>query len=71
MKVEIKLDLLPFNTPNYVLVKQQPGGKEDGFKEGLKFHLKELDPCTLAKLCDEFRTEIFKKAGKQQPPTCA
>ena len=71
MKVKIELDLLSFDTPNYVLVKQKPGKREDGFKEGPKFHLEELDSLTLAKLCDDFRTEIFKKAGKQQPLTCA
>ena len=71
MKVEMELDLLPFKTPNFVLVKQEPGKREDGFKEGPKFHLKDLDSLTLDKLCDDFRNEVFKKAEKEQPPTCA
>jgi hypothetical protein len=71
MKVEMELDLLPFKTPNYVLVKQEPGKREDGFKEGPKFHLKDIDSFTLEKLCDDFRREVFKKAGKQRPPQSA
>ena len=71
MQVKMELDLLPFSTPNYVLVKMPPGKREDGFKEGPKFHLRELDSLTLAKLCDDFRDEVFKKAEKEQPPQSA
>lgn len=67
MEVKMEVDLLPFKIPNYVLEKQKPGKREDGFKDGRKFHLSELDPLTLSKLCNEFRREIFKKAGKEQP----
>ena len=70
MKVNIEVDLIPFKTPNYILVRQKPGKKEDGFKEATNLPLRELDSLTLAKLCDDFRAEVFKKAGKQQPPTC-
>ena len=69
MEVKITLDLLPFRTPKYVLVKQSPGKKEDGFKEGPKFHLSELDSLVLNRLCNDFRNEVFKKAGKEQPAT--
>lgn len=68
MQVKIELDLVPFNIPNYILVKGKPCKREDGFKEAIKFHLSELDSLTLDKLCEEFRKEVFKKAGKEQPP---
>ena len=67
MKVKIEIELQPFQAPNYVLVKERPGKREDGFKEGMKFHLSDLDSYTLDKLCNDFRDEVFKKAKKQQP----
>ena len=65
MKASVEFELQPFNVPNYVLVKEEPGQKQDGFKEGRKFHLRELDSVTLDELCWEFRDAVFKKAGKQ------
>jgi len=66
MEINIKLDLQPFTVPNYVLVKEKPRPREDGFKEGRKFHLSELDTVTLDKLCNNFRAEVFKKAKKKK-----
>ena len=68
MQVKIELDLVPFNTPNYVRIKEKPRKREEGFKEGITIHLSELDSLTLGKLCEEFRKGVFKKAGKEQPP---
>jgi len=68
MKVNIEIQLQPFTVPNYVLVVEKPGKREDGLKEGRKFHLSELDAITLSKLCHDFKCEVFKKAGKDQPP---
>lgn len=56
MKFNIELDLHPFKTPNYVLVK-------DGMKESKSFHVGELSNEVLNTLCDGFREEIFKKAN--------
>lgn len=67
MKVEIELQ--PFRTPNYILAKKRPkevGGYTSGGRvEEMKWHLKEISVETLSDLCDEFRSEIFKKAGKK------
>ncbi len=68
MKVNIEIELQPFTVPNYVLVVEKPSKREDGFKEGRKFHLSEIDAITLLKLCNDFRNEVFRKAGKDQPP---
>jgi len=40
-----------------------------GMVESPKFRLEELDAPDLAKLCDDFRAEVFRKAGKQDPNT--
>ena len=71
MKANIELELQSFTVPNYVLVKEKPGRREEGFQEGMKFHLSELDSLTLDKLCNDFRAEVFKKAKKQEPPQVA
>lgn len=60
----IKLELLPFSVPNYVIVKMPP---TETFTESPKFHLKDLEPDTLAKLCEEFRRNVFAKAEKKDP----
>ena len=63
-----KVELVPFGTPNYVLVKQQPKSREEGWQgDSPKYHINEVDAETLSSLCDEFRAEIFKKADKADP----
>ena len=52
-----------------VIVDELDHRKENGFSEARKFHLSEVDAETLSKMCDDFRSEIFKKAGKRPPPT--
>ena len=69
MKVHIEIKLKPFTTPNYVLVDESAKPKDQGFSESKKFSLSELDAATLSSLCDEFRREVFKKAGKREPDT--
>ena len=68
MKTSIEIKLKPFKTPNYALVDEDAKPREEGFSEGRKFHLSELDACTLSRMCNDFRKEVFKKAGKQEPP---
>lgn len=68
MKVTVEVELKPFIVPNYALQVSKSGKREDGFIEDQKFHLSDLDPITLSNLCDEFRREVFRKAGKEQPP---
>ena len=70
MKVNIEVKLKPFQVPNFVLVEPTPGRRDEGMKEPSKFHLSDLDSDSLAKLCDEFRKQVFAKAGKTEPDTC-
>lgn len=63
MKVTLEVDIEPFQTPNFARGKKQR--EED---EGVAYPLHALDSYTLERLCDDFRSEVFKKAGKQRPP---
>ncbi len=69
MKATLTVELQPFTTPNFVRAVMPPGKREDGFKETPCYPLSDLDPLTLDKLCEDFRDEVFRKAGKGQPPT--
>jgi hypothetical protein len=64
-KVYASIELRPFTVPNYVIHKADPIRKLVGFIEAPKSHLSELDADTLSALCDEFRAEVFRKAGKK------
>jgi hypothetical protein len=64
---EMKLKLQPFTVPNYVVAEMQPGLKQDGIKEAPKWPLRDVDPDTLAELCDEFRRAVFLKAERPDP----
>ena len=68
MKVRIEIDLKPFTVPNFVVAVKTPGEKQDGFNEGRSFALADLDSETLLELCNDFRDEVFKKAGRELPP---
>ena len=68
MKVKIEVEFIPFTVPNFVMVKESPQPRENGFQEGRKFHVSELDQDTLWKLCEQFKDDVFKKANAQLPP---
>ena len=69
MKATLQVELQPFQTPNFVRAVGKPGLKQDGMQELPCYPLSDLDSLTLDKLCDDFRAEVFRKAGKEQPPT--
>ena len=64
--MKIELELQPFKTPNFVLAQVAPKPRE-GFERAPSFPLSDLEPEALSAMCDEFRAEVFKKAGKQDP----
>jgi hypothetical protein len=64
--MNIKIELQPFSTPNFVLEKQKPGLKQDGFKEGRVYDLNEIEKDELEKMCKDFRDEIMRKAGYEK-----
>jgi hypothetical protein len=58
---------VPWSTPNFVITRYEVRPREEGITEGPKLPLAQVDAATLAELCDEFRREIFEKAGKPDP----
>ena len=68
MKVSINIDIQPFSTPNFVLATAK-SGQNSGSETS--YPLSDFDPETLDRLCDQFRTAVFKKAGKNEPARCA
>lgn len=65
--MEMKVELQPWMTPNYVLGKMPPRPRSEGYTDFPKWPLSEIDALILSKMCDDFRAEIFKKAGKADP----
>lgn len=67
MSMNIKLQ--PWQTPNFVIGVMPPLPRQEGFNPDAapKWSLKEVDAETLAKMCDDFRAEIFRKAEKPDP----
>lgn len=65
MGMEIKLQ--PLRVPNYVLGECKARLRQEGFFEGPKWHLRDVDAQTLSDLCDRFRRDVFEKAQKPDP----
>jgi hypothetical protein len=64
----MKVDVQPWLTPNFVTGKMPIGKRQDGISfDGPKWSLAEVDADTLAAMCDDFRAEVFRKAGKPDP----
>jgi hypothetical protein len=64
---EMKVKLKPFTVPNYVSSESEARPRQEGFQESPKWHVRDLDVLTLAKLCDQFRKDVFANAGKIDP----
>jgi len=65
----MQIKLKSWITPNCVVGVMPPRSRQDGFQPDTAptWGLNEVDAETLAKMCDEFRAEIFRKAGKPAP----
>jgi hypothetical protein len=70
MKAALTVELHPFQTPNFVRAVGKTGLRQDGIQETPSYPLSDLDPETLDRLCSDFRAAVFRRAGKEQPPTC-
>lgn len=67
----MNIPLQQWTVPNFVIGKMPPRPRQDGWHEGPKWELSEVDAEALAQLCDEFRAEVFRKAGKPDPAVAA
>ena len=65
MKATLTIDLRPFTVPNFAII--LPSSRTPAGEEERSIPLAALDADTLDKLCDEFRRNVFDKAGKTQP----
>jgi hypothetical protein len=63
MKTSVQFETYPFDVPPRISVKNPSGVGQD-----LELPLCAFDANTLWRLCDDFRNEVFSKAGVQQPP---
>lgn len=65
---QIKIKLKPFLTPNFALMESPPRSRQEGFNaERNTVPLSELSVEALDELCQEFRANVFQKAGKSDP----
>jgi hypothetical protein len=64
---EIKLKLRPWMAPNFAVPESPPGRREDGVRFEAGIHVRDLPVETLAEMADEWRAELFRKAGKKDP----
>jgi hypothetical protein len=62
--MEHTIKLHPFAVPDFVVQAQTPGNREDGWRKAIVVPISELSAATLGELCDEFRRDVFAKAGK-------
>lgn len=62
MKANIEIEFEPFTVPNFVICSERNHHGE----EQSKFPLSALDSQSLDRLCEIFRDEVFKKAGKRR-----
>ncbi len=69
MKVTIELDLEPFETPDFAIIRSEPKPRQDGFQAINSIPLREIDASILYSLCENFTDSVFRKAGKQRPPS--
>ena len=66
MKVTLQVDLEPFKAPNFVIAADKVVSKQEGMLARQSYPLSSLDAMTLDKLCDQFRSEVFRKPRKEQ-----
>ena len=67
MEATLKVKLHPMNVPNYINAESPAGTRQEGFAEGPKYHVRDLEPETLEALCVDYRKRLFENAGKKDP----
>jgi hypothetical protein len=63
----IDVSLRPFSVPNFVIINMPPKSRQSGIHELPTIALAEVDAGILGMLCDNFRRDVFSKAGKADP----
>lgn len=66
--MKLTLKLKPFSVPNFVIAEAPTKPRQEGFVAGENsYPLSEVEESELSDMCDIFRLEVFKKAGKKDP----
>jgi hypothetical protein len=66
--MEIKIKLAPFEVPQFVNeLLTRPVQRQDGISLKSRYLLADIEAETLSELCDQFRHDVFMKAGKVDP----
>ena len=63
----MNIELMPFDVPDKVYMKQDPDVRQDGFKSTISFDLDKVPVADLDVMCNNFRKAVFAKAGKIDP----
>jgi hypothetical protein len=66
VKANVEVAVQPFSIPHFVRRDKKNAGPGDPDAEAA-FELSAIDAQTLSALCDQFRADVFKKAGKTDP----
>lgn len=62
--MRIVLELKPFMTPNFAIIKDgKIAQKQDGFQGSKSIALKDISQETLLEMCEQFKRDVLKKAG--------
>jgi hypothetical protein len=67
MKISLEIDIHPFSVPLHVRPIERPQPRETGIIPNVTYPLSDLSVETLDRLCRDFRDQVFKSAGKEQP----
>ena len=63
----MKITFRPFISPHYALEGLSPHPGEAGFTTISARSIRDIDAETLSQMCDDFRADVFRKAGKADP----
>jgi hypothetical protein len=61
MRINVGIEVKPWDVPNYIVVIPGNSAASGGIAIG------DVDAQVLAQMCDTFRAEVFRKAGKSDP----
>jgi len=63
----MKIQFRQWVVPSFCVQELPPRPRQDGLKDAPSWALSEVDADVLAQMCDDFRAEVFRKAGKADP----
>lgn len=71
MTSSVTIKLLPFGAPDFAVIDHPSAHQERAFGRVPSIPLSELSDETLHAMCDDFRREVFRNAGRPLPDLTA